>query len=181
MSLSSRWTIPGRSTVSPTASAARSAYRGEQPGDQGVARVPGSGVDDHAGGLVDDDDILVDIDDPELDRRGRDGDLRGSRCDLGEVDRDDLAEGDSGRERTRLAARRAGRFPALMSLPTSGRVHRPVRSARARSIRSPTSGAGDLEGRHCGTASGDAGAAVGAEEEDDEQGGIRTPPTRRRR
>ena len=56
VSLSSRCTIPGRSTP-PTPE--RSSAVGEQRVDEGAVGVAGGGVDDQAGRLVDDDQVLV--------------------------------------------------------------------------------------------------------------------------
>jgi hypothetical protein len=72
VSRSSRWTIPGRSADSPPAVRPSSPWTsvpvacpGEERLHQRPARVAGRGVDDDPGRLVDDEEVLVLVGDPE--------------------------------------------------------------------------------------------------------------------
>ncbi len=80
---SRRWTIPGRSAVSPLPSAGDVREAGEQAVDEGAVGIAGAGMDDEPGRLVDDDDVGVGVDDAELD--GRVGHAAASRTGIAAV------------------------------------------------------------------------------------------------
>lgn len=68
MSRSRRWTIPGRSGSLPGRTGSAEVMQDRV--DQGPARVPRAGVNDHARGLVDDQQRRVFVDDRQRDRLG---------------------------------------------------------------------------------------------------------------
>ena len=116
VSRSSRWTMPGPLGLLP----ARDRVR-EQAVDERAVRVAGRRVDDDAGRLVDDEQVLVLAGDPQVDLLGLERWSRGARAP---------------RARRLLAARRAGGSSAALH---RRRAPRPSPSRRSAAAREPTS------------------------------------------
>ena len=135
MSRSSRWTIPGRS------GRRRRRPRPSEPVHERPGRVPGARVDDEPGRLVDDEQVLVLVGDPE--RRASSGSSSAPRRSASartRAPRRPRAGGSSAaprRRRARAAARAAAR-PRRASRPREA-------TARKRSSRSPAASGRDDE------------------------------------
>ena len=129
---------PGRSGV---ADAGDLGVAGQQAVDERAVALPGAGVHDEAGRLVDDDHVVVDVDDGHVDRRSA-SERPASAVGSGSVDLDHVAlarpwptAGDRPLRRRAPRRRRRGRPPRPGCSPVS--------MATTRSTRSPASAAGD--------------------------------------